>query len=416
MEIPLVSSLTSRFTKLTAIAAATVLLVACLLALSGKAAAAGEAPDVDGADPDAVVSKTIETSPAATKAMWTPEELMKAKPLDDPSSAAPPFDLPDLSGSTSAVRPGDYAVRDTTAIPKRFHGKVFFKIGAQGYSCSGTLISTSLGNAILTAGHCIYDRATKSFVTNPVFIPAYDQGTAPLGIWPGLLINTTEGWKTGTSFSNDIGVMAVAGNPVLALGGGRPLAFNQHVRKRQYTIFGYPADPNPPFNGEHMFGCHSKVVFRDRGKPRPMGVHPCYMSHGASGGGWIHDGYLSAVTSYVYCDTNPKYCGYLFGPYFAKAAKNLFKSVGGGVTPGIIFLKRPPRKLQHNRTTIVLFGLASTPLHYQCKFGHHKYRRCGKAIRLRHIRPGHHVLRVRAYDQTGLRSANTLRTKYRVVR
>lgn len=367
---------------------------------------------------DGVVQTKVDDSPAEIKASWTEEDLRNAVPLDGPAPATGPFDLPEFKGASTSAKRGDFLVKDPLSLPKRLHGKIYFRIGNLLYSCSGTVISSRYGNAIFTAGHCVFDRESRSFVRDVLFIPAYSQGTAPLGGYAAISLATTKGWKTGNGFSSDIGIITVAGTPVADLGGARPVAFNLRAKKRAYTIFGYPADPNPPFDGERMFGCQTKVVGRDRGRPKPMAVYPCYMSHGASGGGWISNGYLNSVTSYVYCDSNPKYCGYLFAPYFTKSAKKLFTSplVGGSIDPLIAFRKAPPRKLKRHKFRITMFALASTPMRYQCAVDGRKFRKCARKSRVTNLSRGRHVLRVRAYDQTGRKARNVLKRKFRVTR
>lgn len=390
---------------------ATAILAAAFMVLAAHSSAA---ETVD----DGIIEKTIEKSPADVKASWSDADLQNAVPLDGPAPVTEPFDLPAFPDASTSVRQGDYLVKNPLTLPKRFHGKVFFRIGNQIFTCSATVISSRYGNAIFTAGHCVYDRASRAFVRDLLFIPAYTEGQAPLGGYAAASLATTRNWKRGKSFAADIGIATVSGTPVANLGGARPVAFNLKAKKRAYTIYGYPADPNPPFDGERMFGCHSKVVGRDRGKPKPMAVFPCYMSHGASGGGWISKGYLNSVTSYVYCDTNPKYCGYLFAPYFSTAAKKLYRSplVGGSTDPLIAFRKAPPRKLKRHHFGIRMFGLASTPLRYQCAIDRRKFRRCGRKARIGHLSRGRHVLRVRAYDQTGRKAVNQLKRKFRVTR
>ena len=38
---------------------------------------------------------------------------------------------------------------------------------------------------IFTAGHCVFDNGTKTFVQDLVFLPGYKDGNAPLGIYNG---------------------------------------------------------------------------------------------------------------------------------------------------------------------------------------------------------------------------------------
>ena len=61
-------------------------------------------------------------------------------------------------------------------------------------TCSAAAIQRRL---IATAGHCVFDAEQGHFLTNFVFVPAYDNGAAPFGAWSARMVITTPSWVEG---------------------------------------------------------------------------------------------------------------------------------------------------------------------------------------------------------------------------
>lgn len=110
--------------------------------------------------------------------------------------------------------------------------------------------------------------------------------------------------------------------------GGRSIAFGQ-PREQSFEVFGYPAADG--FDGERLYVCEADTYWRDSTPsgtgPDPIGLG-CDMTQGSSGGGWVINGTtLNSVNSYGYEDRNGSDLPYMFGPYFASAASDLFTLV-----------------------------------------------------------------------------------------
>lgn len=366
----------------------------------------------------AVAEHTVKADPEKIADSWTTEDLLAARPAAMPKPPAAAFDVPDLDASVSA-RSGDFYPPDPTAYPERLHGKVFFSLGDARYQCSGTLVDSRHGNVVYTAGHCVWDKETKAWVNDLVFIPGYQDGTSPFATYAATSLSSPKGYVNHDDFSYDIGMITLAGTPEADLGGSRQIAFNLRATGRRYKVYGYPAAPDPPYNGEKLVGCRSTVATRDKGRPSPIGITPCNMQQGASGGGWITDGnYLNSITSYTYCASDPDLCGFLFGPYFSKAAKALYtsKASGGSVTPSLRLRSAPRRKVRKRRVHFKFGGTGSTPISFLCKYDRRKYVSCDARTSIRRLTVGRHTLKVRSIDQTGRRSKRKITRVFRVVR
>jgi hypothetical protein len=311
-----------------------VLIAALLVALALPAAAAASPVVRDAAG-----------SAAAVRDYWTKERMREAEPVVTPPPAATLAGPAERPGEPTYVAPADagqapqpqlrrgaVAVPDPSASGIRAHGKVFFTVtkgnAPDDYACSGTAVSSRNRSLVWTAGHCVYDYHDRGGkVVNFAFVPAYDRGASPYGIWPARKLATTARWRRDGNIRFDLGAATVRrrdGKALQSVVGARGIGFDQ-PRKQDYSIFGYPAED--PFDGEREYRCDSRY----RGSDLPGGPGPetirsrCNMTEGSSGGGWITGQTLLSVTSYGYTSQPGK----LYGPYMSRTAKKLYKRMRG---------------------------------------------------------------------------------------
>ena len=260
-----------------------VVLAAITFTFSSKATAggiikSGSTPTVSKVSTAKVVGETV-ANPASAEEFWTPERLAAAKPVDMPTPDTASLDIPDFGGgdASASAATGDFTPGNVTSFPQVVHGKIFFKVGASTYSCSGTIVDSKNRNVVYTAGHCVYDRESATFATELVFIPGYENGVAPLGVGSATQMYTTQQWVQQGANAYDIAVV-VLDQPAQNFFGARKVAFDlgdvlDSMKGLEYTIFGYPSKPSPRFNGEVLQGCHSAFNSFDSTqglKPFPM--------------------------------------------------------------------------------------------------------------------------------------------------
>ena len=272
-------------------------------------------------------------TPDEIRDYWTPERMRNAIPIGDSFGAAQGAAR---GGETIAKR-----VRHVRSYPQRTVGKAFFTMGLLDFVCSGTSVRAPSRSLVWTAGHCVYEPGTAGagFATNWMFVPAYRKGRAPFGRWSMTDIDATQQWKNSNDFCIpmvtvcgdlrfDEGAVTVErknGHSLAGRVGARDISFN-YDPTRVYRAFGYPSEP--PFSGERMFNCKSRMLGRDDNfeQPKPMKI-ACDMNGGSSGGGWVtRSGNVASVVSYGYQGAPNR----LYGPYMANAAKNLYDKVKGG--------------------------------------------------------------------------------------
>ncbi|MEX0620800.1 MAG: trypsin-like serine protease [Solirubrobacterales bacterium] len=389
---------------------ASLLLILTMFFNPGTTAAANIAGPQASTSPSSmeVTGSSLSTPAEIAAASWSRIDFLRARPIQPRSNTGWTPQILDPVGAFSSLASGPFAPEDTDRYPMRTNGKVFFRLGEVDYECSGTVVSSSGRNVIFTAGHCVYDVETAQYVDELVFIPAY-QGNAPVvapfGIWPATAVFTSQRFVEDGLLSHDIGVIVLE-DRIQNTVGARGIAFDLSPVQRQFEIYGYPAAPNPPYDGETMIGCRSQATSRDisQGIPNPIAAGPCDMRGGSSGGGWITSrGYLNSVVSYGYCEGVPSLCGLTFGPYFSDQAKNIYTypAVGGSVSPTVAIVAGPRGRTRGSVATFRFRGAGSTPLRYRCRLDRGSYFSCGSPTRLRRLGRGSHVFRVRAIDQTG---------------
>ena len=387
------------------------LLIAVLLLLSTPAWGSATA----AARPSTPVSHQVRQSPAAIVSAWDRDDLLGARPAEVEVDPVRGPDLAELTDASVSGASGDFLPGNVAAYPQRVHGKIFYLSGGASFSCSGTLVNSRLRNVVFTAGHCVFDRQQDSFVSKLIFVPGYEDGSTPLGTYAARSLVTTTGWIEDGKFSYDIGAVALEDSPENSLG-SRRIAFDLDPGERSWTIFGYPQQPDPPYDGGRLVGCDAVTRTRDVGVPPTIGAGPCSMEQGASGGGWVtDDGYLNSVTSYGYCDSEPDLCGLIFGPYFSNAAKALYtdSSIGGSKAPGVRFKAKPPKRVRKKKVRFGLGGSGSTPVSFRCKLDRKSYVNCSNSVKVSHLSPGRHAFRAYSTDQTGHRSSKTVVWKFR---
>ncbi|WP_235830808.1 trypsin-like serine peptidase [Arthrobacter cheniae] len=295
--------------------AASALMASALMA-AGPVQAAPTAPSAG------TVSHTQNESQVALDAYWTTDRMKNAKPANTINSgwAAEGRSIMPKAGQESVAKAPKETVVEArataqTAVPHI--GKVFFSQGGQNYVCSGNSVQSGNQSTVATAGHCTYDLST-GFVTNFVFVPAYNNGAAPYGKFTARSLHAANEWVSRNDINYD-GAFAVMntlnGRTLSATVGASSIGFNM-ARNFGYTAYGYPAAS--PFNGERLYSCSGTASADRIGGTQSQGI-PCDMTGGSSGGPWFvgsgAGGTQNSVNSFGYNTQK----NVMYGPYFGSS-------------------------------------------------------------------------------------------------
>src|SRR4051794_13687278 len=196
-----------------------------------------------------VETKEVSQSASSIAGHWTPARMRPATPADRTAHGA------EAKAATAPVPWSSSEVTTpSTQQPTSTHGKVFFTLGGVDYVCSGTALLSSNKSVVWTAGHCV-NEGPGDFATNWQFVPAYKDGSAPLGVYVASDLVTSSQWSNSGDFSYDFAAAVVSpagGTALTDRVGGRGIAFNTS-RSQTYVSYGYPAAR--PFNGQRLWTC-----------------------------------------------------------------------------------------------------------------------------------------------------------------
>ncbi|GAB3540827.1 peptidase [Arthrobacter tecti] len=314
----------SRGLKATVLAAST--LVATALMAGG---AANAAPEAQLKAQGATVSHVQVESQESLEAYWTPERMKDAKPGNTINSQGWAEQgrsvMPKAGAGTLKAAPEKKAApskRAGSPAPVSHIGKVFFTLGGQNYVCSANSVQSANQSTVATAGHCTYD-INAGWASKFVFVPAYNNGDAPYGMWSATSLHSTSEWISRNDISYD-GAFAVVGpqdgKTLAATVGASKIGFNL-ARGLSYTAYGYPAAS--PFNGETLKSCAGRASADRIGGSQSQGI-PCDMTGGSSGGPWFvgsgSGGTQNSVNSFGYNTQK----NVMYGPYFGSSIQTAY--------------------------------------------------------------------------------------------
>ncbi|MFI6231112.1 hypothetical protein ACIBCR_27815 [Micromonospora echinospora] len=309
--------------------AAVVTVAGSLLASPSAAATPTEATPATEPTAYGVDTRPVGKTPAQLRAFWTPERLEAA--LRNPADARP-VRAGDLTGqgtgnrraaevapptaSAAAVPPAgattarpplstqatvsvSQRVSNPAAWPTSAVGRLFYSNQAETewYTCSGTSIVSTGGNAVWTAGHCLHQGSggNSGWMANHVFIPAYGFNSNPYGWFFGVSIIAPSAWTDGADLEgSDVGALLVVpetgSNSLLTTVGGWGYQFNgataySNARSYGYPVIGYNRPASDFADGEYMMYCEGNTSDADNLNPFDDRLRlSCDMGGGASGG------------------------------------------------------------------------------------------------------------------------------------
>jgi len=161
--------------------------------LSASAAAPG-----NQASPDAGIQRFSDAVAQATQIYWTPARMASATPETSAGRAVP-------QSAASAQQTG----REFAGIPTV--GVLFYSSGNDvNHYCTASVVYSPKHNLAVTAGHCINNGGR--YRTHLAFVPRYDQGRTPFGIWPAKLLLVPPGWAARSDPDLDFGFLVLRTN------------------------------------------------------------------------------------------------------------------------------------------------------------------------------------------------------------
>ena len=282
------------------------------------------------------------TGPAAKKqAVGVPGRVSGLTPAGAVSGAA--ATQPAVTGGFTYPYPytrfAVYPATLRTSFPLSVNGKLFFTQNGGGYVCSATSVIAPSRTRVWTAGHCVADGAGH-FDTAAVFVPAYNNGTAPFGSFAATGFTTSTAWLNTYDLSVDFGAFRTgrnaAGKTLAAAVGAAGFAWNQ-PDGQEWLADAYPAAA--PFTGLTEQEVHAPTAARVSvggiGQAA-VGIGSDFTG-GSSGGSWrfgaggAHVGWISGHNDFKFL--SPAQPLAMYSPYFTDLA-NAVRCAGEAHTYG----------------------------------------------------------------------------------
>ncbi|SEG79466.1 V8-like Glu-specific endopeptidase [Thermomonospora echinospora] len=170
------------------------------------------------------------TAARSVESYWTPERMAKATPVDGRTATS--------GGVTTTA-----AARTAQAyggIPSV--GALFFNNGSGDRYCTGAVINSTSQRLVITAAHCIHGGMGRTYYKNVAFVPKYDRGKKPYGIWTARKLFVHRLWANRSDADLDYGFISLHakdGRLIQQRVGGNPLAIDQGYRNT-VNVTGYP--------------------------------------------------------------------------------------------------------------------------------------------------------------------------------
>ncbi|GAA2882588.1 hypothetical protein GCM10010517_45720 [Streptosporangium fragile] len=320
---------------------------------SATGSATAAAASAGGAETSTAASATTTASSGSTETGTKTDTATGAKNGTGTSTSSPQVVAPSLPKKRAAA---------SGASPITV-GKVFFRFDNKDYWCSASSVASANHNLVATAAHCAYDAKQGKAAEYWIFIPGYDQGETPYGIYVGHSLNLHEDFVGKGDYDYDYAFVTVhdgfrwkagktAGTYEMEnVGSLEDNVGGQGLTTRRGTglftlAFGYPAAPHPdgsrPYDGQQLKSCRGLTI-KVKAPARLVEYGTalnCTFTSGASGGPWLigYDtkravGYLNGVNSFGWdTDTDRKY-DRISSPYFIASTYAVYRWAAGQQAP-----------------------------------------------------------------------------------
>jgi V8-like Glu-specific endopeptidase len=116
--------------------------------------------------------------------------------------------------------------------------------------CTASVINSPHGDLVITAAHCVTH--TSGTV---VFVPGYNNGTTPYGVWTVTKVYLDNAWKSSQNPDDDFAILRVSQRgstvPIEDVTGAEKLITGQPYNHQLVQVIGYPDSSNQPITCEN---------------------------------------------------------------------------------------------------------------------------------------------------------------------
>lgn len=127
--------------------------------------------------------------------------------------------------------------------------------------CTASVVDSPAGDLLVTAAHCVTSYSDSS-PADLAFVPGYDNGTAPYGIWPVTRIFVDSSWASTADPNDDFAFLTVAqpgsSTPIEDVTGAERLGIDQ-PSTGTVQVTGYPDAQNQPITCQNQTSMFSST-------------------------------------------------------------------------------------------------------------------------------------------------------------
>jgi V8-like Glu-specific endopeptidase len=226
---------------------------------------AGSTGSPGGASPAAGPSTGGHRTPAA--GYWTHGRLLGAAPAREWSMPKTPS-------------PGATPSAHNPALAASRVGAIFSHNASGNHFCTASVVASPGHDLLMTAAHCIHGGKGAGYNTDIVFIPGYEDGSAPFGVWTPSALLVDPRWAESSDPDFDVGFVVLRpldGKNIQDVLGANQIGFDAGFTNL-VRVTGYPSSANAPETCENWTSQQSatQVKFECGGFPG-----------GTSGSPWI---------------------------------------------------------------------------------------------------------------------------------
>jgi V8-like Glu-specific endopeptidase len=165
---------------------------------------------------------------------WNHSRLVNARPL--------------WAGQLAAPLAGQVAHTARTALTALRVGALFEHDATGGHFCTASVVASPGEDLLITAAHCISDGDGSGYKSDIVFIPGYNDGATPYGIWTPERLFVPPQWANSADPDFDVGFIVLQphdGENIQQVLGANRLGYDTGY---QYLVrvTGYPSGAGAP--------------------------------------------------------------------------------------------------------------------------------------------------------------------------
>jgi V8-like Glu-specific endopeptidase len=113
--------------------------------------------------------------------------------------------------------------------------------------CTASVVDSPNGDVLVTAAHCVQDYSASA-PKGLAFVPGYDNGSAPYGVWKVTRIFVDQAWASASDPDDDVAFLTVTqhyGMAIESITGAESLGIGQPASGLMRVI-GYPESQSQP--------------------------------------------------------------------------------------------------------------------------------------------------------------------------